>query len=65
MREIEYLEEVLIENALVKLQKEYRMLLIPKNNEINTEKIEQHGIEEDRQFIWDSKFLKKSYQIPK
>ena len=65
MREIEYLEEVLIENALVKLQKEYGMLLIPKNNEINTDKIEQYGIDEDRQFIWDSKFLKISYQIPK
>ena len=65
MREIDYIEEVLIENALVKLQKEYGMLLIPKNNEITTEKIEQHGIEEDRQFIWDSKFLKKSYRIPK
>ncbi len=65
VREIDYIEEVLIENALVKLQKEYGMLLIPKNNEITTEKIEQHGIEEDRQFIWDSKFLKKSYRIPK
>lgn len=65
VREIDYIEEVLIENALVKLQKEYGMLLIPKNNENTTEKIEQHGIEEDRQFIWDSKFLKKSYRIPK
>ncbi len=65
VREIEYIEEVLIEKALVKLQKEYGMLLIPKNNKINTENTEQYGIDEDRQFIWDSKFLKKSYQIPK
>ena len=65
VREIEYVEEVLIEKALVKLQKEYGMLLIPKNNEVNSEKTEQYGIDEDRQFIWDSKFLKISYQIPK
>jgi len=65
VREIEYIEEVLIEKALVKLQKEYGMLLIPKNNEINTENTDQYGIDEDRQFIWDSKFLRKSYRIPK
>ena len=65
VREIEYIEEVLIEKALVKLQKEYGMLLIPKTNEVNSEKTEQYRMDEDRQFIWDSKFLKISYQIPK
>lgn len=65
VREIEYIEEVLIEKALVKLQEEYGMLLIPNPNEFNSEKTEQYGIEKDSHFIWDSKFLKKSYRIPK
>jgi len=65
VREIKYLEEVLVERALVKLQKEYGLLLIPKDREIRSENVEEYEDGEKREFIWDSKFLKKSYRIPK
>ncbi|MBY8991013.1 MAG: hypothetical protein KGD58_09685 [Candidatus Lokiarchaeota archaeon] len=65
LNEIKYIDEVLRKKALAQLQRNYGLILVPKEDIKVTENEEE--AEEDERFLyeWDPDFYKKSYRIPK
>lgn len=65
LKEIKYIDEVLRKKALAQLQRNYGLILVPKEDIKVTENEEE--AEEDERFLyeWDPDFYKKSYRIPK
>ncbi|MFX1279994.1 MAG: hypothetical protein ACFFA3_11295 [Promethearchaeota archaeon] len=65
LEEIRYIDEVLRKKALAQLQRNFGLILVPKE-EIKVTENEDEA-EEDERFLyeWDPEFFKKSYRIPK
>jgi len=65
LKEINYIEEVLQKKALAQLQRNYGLILVPKEDIVVTDN--EKEAEEDERFLyeWDPDFFKKSYRIPK
>jgi len=65
LKEIKYIDEVLRKKALAQLQRNYGLLLVPKEDIIVTDN--EEIAEEDEKYLyeWDPEFFKKSYRIPK
>ena len=65
LKEIKYIDEVIRKKALAQLQRNYGLILVPKEDIKVTENEEE--AEEDERFLyeWDPDFYKKSYRIPK
>ncbi len=65
LKEVKYIDEVLRKKALAQLQRNYGLILVPKDNIIITD--DKETAEEDECFLyeWDPEFFKKSYRVPK
>ncbi len=65
LKEIEYIDEVLRKKNLAQLQRNYGLILVPKEDIVITENEEE--AEEDERFLyeWDPDIYKKTYRIPK
>ncbi|MFX1303829.1 MAG: hypothetical protein ACFFBV_05320 [Promethearchaeota archaeon] len=65
LEEINYIDEVLRKKALAQLQRNFGLILVPKEDVIITD--DQEVAEEDDRYLyeWDPEFFKKSYRIPK
>ena len=65
LKEIKYIDEVLRKKVLAQLQRNYGLILVPKENIIITD--DEEIAEEDERYLyeWDPDFFKKSYRIPK
>ncbi|UCD02375.1 MAG: hypothetical protein JSV23_05025 [Promethearchaeota archaeon] len=65
LKEIKYIDEVLRKKALAQLQRNFGLILVPKENLIVTD--DEEVAEEDERYLyeWDPEFFKKSYRIPK
>lgn len=65
LKEIECIDEVLRKKNLAQLQRNYGLILVPKEDIIITENEEE--AEEDERFLyeWDPDIYKKTYRIPK
>ncbi|MFX0141040.1 MAG: hypothetical protein ACFFDN_45800, partial [Candidatus Hodarchaeota archaeon] len=65
LKEINYIDEVLRKKALAQLQRNFGLILVPKEDIIITD--DQEVAEEDDRYLyeWDPEFYKKSYRIPK
>lgn len=65
LKEIKYIDEVLRKKALAQLQRNYGLILVPKEDIIVTD--DEEIAEEDDRYLyeWDPEFFKKSYRIPK
>ncbi len=65
LKEVKYIDEVLRKKALAQLQRNYGLILVPKDDIIITD--DEETAEEDERFLyeWDTEFFKKSYRIPK
>ncbi|MFX0103906.1 MAG: hypothetical protein ACFE75_00240 [Candidatus Hodarchaeota archaeon] len=65
LNEIKYIDEVLRKKALAQLQRNFGLILVPKEDIIVTD--DEEIAEEDDQYLyeWDPEFFKKSYRIPK
>ncbi|MFX1391295.1 MAG: Mov34/MPN/PAD-1 family protein [Promethearchaeota archaeon] len=65
LKEIKYIDEVLRKKALAQLQRNYGLILVPKEDIIITD--DEQVAEEDEKYLyeWDPDFFKKSYRIPK
>jgi proteasome lid subunit RPN8/RPN11 len=63
--EIKYIDDVLRKKALAQLQRNFGLILVPKEDIKVTEHEEE--AEEDERYLyeWDPDFYKKSYRIPK
>lgn len=63
--EIKYIDDVLRKKALAQLQRNFGLILVPKEDIKVTENEEE--AEEDERYLyeWDPDFYKKSYRIPK
>lgn len=62
---VKYIDEVLRKKALAQIQRNYGLILVPKEDIKVTDNEEE--AEEDDQYLyeWDPEFFKKSYRIPK
>ena len=65
LEEIRYIDEVLRKKALAQLQRNFGLILVPKEDIKVTEN--EVEAEEDERYLyeWDPDFFKKSYRIPK
>ncbi len=65
LKELQYIDEVLRKKALAQIQRNYGLILVPKEDIIIT--TDEDIAEEDERFLyeWDPEFFKKSYRIPK
>lgn len=65
LKEIKYIDEVLRKKALAQLQRNFGLILVPKEEVIITD--DEEVAEEDERYLyeWDPEFFKKSYRIPK
>ncbi len=65
LKEIKYIDEILRKKALAQLQRNYGLILVPKEDIIVTD--DEEIAEEDDRYLyeWDPEFFKKSYRIPK
>lgn len=65
LKEIKYIDEALRKKALAQLQRNYGLILVPKEDIIVTD--DEEIAEEDEKYLyeWDPEFFKKSYRIPK
>jgi len=65
LKEVKYIDEVLRKKALAQLQRNYGLILVPKDDIIITD--DKKTAEEDERFLyeWDPEFFKKSYRVPK
>ncbi|MDX1797415.1 MAG: hypothetical protein R3255_02085 [Candidatus Lokiarchaeia archaeon] len=65
LKEIEYIDEILRKKALAQLQRNYGLILVPKEDIIITD--DEDIAEDDEKYLyeWDPEFFKKSYRIPK
>lgn len=65
LKELQYIDEVLRKKALAQLQRNYGLILVPKEDIIVTDDEEIAGEDERFLYEWDPEFFKKSYRIPK
>lgn len=65
LNEIKYIDEVLQKKALAQLQRNYGLILVPKEDIIITKDKETAEEDENYLYEWDTEFFKKSYRIPK
>jgi proteasome lid subunit RPN8/RPN11 len=65
LNEIKYIDEVLRKKALAQLQRNYGLILVPKEDVKVTENEEEAEDDERYLYEWDPDFFKKSYRIPK
>jgi len=65
LKEINYIDEVLRKKALAQLQRNYGLILVPKEEIIVTDDKEIADEDERYLYEWDPEFFKKSYRIPK
>ncbi|MFX1374552.1 MAG: hypothetical protein ACFFA0_01960 [Promethearchaeota archaeon] len=65
LKEIKYIDEVLRKKLLAQLQRNYGLILVPKEDIKLTDNEEE--AEDDERFLyeWDPDFYKKTYRIPK
>ncbi len=65
LNEIKYIDEILRKKALAQLQRNFGLILVPKEDIVITDK--EENTEEDERFLyeWDPEFFKKSFRIPK
>ncbi len=65
LNEIKYIDDILRSKALAQLQRNYGLILVPKEDVIITEN--EKVAEDDELYLyeWDPEFFKKSYRIPK
>lgn len=63
--EIKYIDDVLRKKALAQLQRNFGLILVPKED-IKVTENEEEAVEDERYlYEWDPDFYKKSYRIPK
>ena len=65
LKEVEYIDEVLRKKALAQIQRNFGLILVPKEDIIITDDEEVAEEEEQYLYEWDPEFFKKSYRIPK
>jgi proteasome lid subunit RPN8/RPN11 len=65
LKEIKYVDEVLRKKALAQLQRNYGLILVPKDDIKVTSNEELANEDEKFLYEWDPQFFKKSYRIPK
>ncbi len=65
LKQIKYIDEFLRKKALAQLQRNYGLILVPKEDIIVTD--DEEIAEEDEKYLyeWDPDFFRKSYRIPK
>jgi proteasome lid subunit RPN8/RPN11 len=65
LKEIKYIDEVLRKKVLAQLQRNYGLILVPKEDIIVTD--DEAVAEQNEKYLyeWDPDFFKKSYRIPK
>lgn len=65
LKEVNYIDEILRKKALAQLQRNYGLIMVPKEDVKVTE--DQEEAQEDERYLyeWDPEFFKKSYRIPK
>ncbi|MHA1149611.1 MAG: hypothetical protein ACTSR8_15355 [Promethearchaeota archaeon] len=65
LKEINFIDQVLRKKGLAQLQRNYGLIMVPKENIKVVE--EEEEAEEDERFlyVWDPEFFKKSFRIPK
>ncbi len=65
LKELQYIDDILRKKAFAQLQRNYGLILVPKEDIIVTDDIEV--AEEDERYLyeWDPDYFKKSYRIPK
>jgi len=65
LKEVEYIGEILRKKALAQLQRNYGLILVPKEDVVITN--DEIEAEDDERYLyeWDPEFFKKSYRIPK
>jgi proteasome lid subunit RPN8/RPN11 len=65
LEDLEYIDEVLRKKALAQLQRNYGLILVPKDDiKITTDETEAEE-DENYLYVWDPDFFKKSYRVPK
>ncbi|MHA1914108.1 MAG: hypothetical protein ACW986_13695 [Promethearchaeota archaeon] len=65
LREVTYIDEILRKKALAQLQRNYGLILVPKEDVKVTD--DENEAQEDERYLyeWDPEFFKKSYRIPR
>ena len=65
LKELEFISEILRKKALAQLQRNYGLILVPKEDVIITNTEAEANADERYLYEWDPDFFKKSYRIPK
>jgi len=65
LEQLNYVENTLRKKALAQLQRNYGLILVPKRDIKVVDDEEEAEEDEDKLYIWDPDFYKKSYRIPK
>ncbi|MHA2128754.1 MAG: Mov34/MPN/PAD-1 family protein [Promethearchaeota archaeon] len=65
LKEIDYVEGILRKKALAQLQRNYGLILVPKEDIKVTDVEEEADEDEGYLYTFDPEFFKKSYRIPK
>lgn len=65
LKEINYISEILRKKALAQLQRNFGLILVPKEEVIVTNNEVEADSDEKYLYEWDPEFFKKSYRIPK
>ncbi|KKM13299.1 hypothetical protein LCGC14_1717590 [marine sediment metagenome] len=65
LKELEFISEILRKKALAQLQRNYGLILVPKEDVIITHNEAEANADERYLYEWDPDFFKKSYRIPK
>ena len=65
LKEINYISEILRKKALAQLQRNFGLILVPKEEVIVTDNEIEADSDEKYLYEWDPEFFKKSYRIPK
>lgn len=63
--EVNYIDQILRKKALAQLQRNFGLILVPKEDIIVTDNEQEAGEDERYLYEWDPAFFKKSYRIPK
>jgi proteasome lid subunit RPN8/RPN11 len=65
LEDLEYIDELLRKKALAQLQRNYGLILVPKDDiKITTDETEAEE-DENYLYVWDPEFSKNSYRVPK
>ncbi|MFX1573457.1 MAG: hypothetical protein ACFFB0_11960 [Promethearchaeota archaeon] len=65
LKELDYIDEVLRKKALAQLQRNYGLILVPKEDIIVTDNLDEAEVDEHYLYEWDPDFYKKTFRIPK